>query len=89
VADEVQTAGCELAAARDIIRGHEATIERLQSSLVKANQAFELGRQQGMQQERALWQIAQTSQEIERGEFICTKCGLRQEAPGGEKEVRF
>lgn len=30
--------------------------------------AFEAGRQQGMKQERALWQLAKTSQEIERGE---------------------
>jgi hypothetical protein len=53
-----------LAVARDTIRGHEATIERLQSSLVKANQAFELGRQQGMEQERALWRLAAESEQL-------------------------
>lgn len=30
--------------------------------------AFEAGRQQGMKQERALWELAKIGQEIEKGE---------------------
>lgn len=36
---------------------------------------FERGRQLGMQQERALWELAASTQEIESAQQTCRKCG--------------
>lgn len=61
-------------------------IDKIEAALTAAPPAqqgdeFERGRQLGMQQERALWELAASTQEIESAQQTCRKCG-GQMSPG-------
>ena len=60
----------------------DAMLERF-AALVRAD-AFEQGRQEGMKQERALWELSRLGQEIEaqpEERNFCPRCGKRTADP--------